>query len=497
MPGLLSRPDDPGLAEAPGQVNRAQELDAVDAAHVYAVVKASYDRLVQLGNVRSDPKALAAALADAAGQEVAARLHENVLLGQKYETLVQAHAVLRRQPNKLKLQLNQAELDKVAKQLREGTWQLYQYLQDRPDPMDIVALAALEQVTLRSRFQACLTELQASQGRLAPPTLMALVRMTSAPLLPVPSLTEAQAFARQATAAASPPAVPRLNLASTAEGAAAPSSGPMSEEYRAEGAGGRDRQGPGHAPAQPAGGQGVEVQPGTSSGGAGPGMEQGQVDTMVEREREANAAIKQLRMEWRDEHTRHEQQMAEASKALAGLAVEYRRRQARLASDADYCERQARAAEEAAAREEALRLAQLHTRASALKKQIEQERRVHEAATAFLKKQTNELTEQGLQWASKLENDLADKDRELDNIRHNHQQAQALLRDAEDRQGRELALKQHRDTSAKLQADLEQSSQAKHARQAAAATLIQAAWRGHALRSRLKNAKSGKPKKKK
>ena len=33
------------------------------------------------------------------------------------------------------------------------------------------------------------------------------------------------------------------------------------------------------------------------------------------------------------------------------------------------------------------------------------------------------------------------------------------LQDAEDRQGRELALKQHRDTSAKLQADLEQSSQ--------------------------------------
>lgn len=75
-------------------------------------------------------------------------------------------------------------------------------------------------------------------------------------------------------------------------------------------------------------------------------------------------------------------QMAEASKALAGLAVEYRRRQARLASDADYCERQARAAEEAAAREEALRLAQLHTRASALKKQIEQERRVHEVRRA-------------------------------------------------------------------------------------------------------------------
>ena len=71
-------------------------------------------------------------------------------------------------------------------------------------------------------------------------------------------------------------------------------------------------------------------------------------------------------------------QMAEASKALAGLAIEYRRRQARLASDADYCERQARAAEEAASREEALRLASLHASATALKKQIDQERHVHE-----------------------------------------------------------------------------------------------------------------------
>ena len=76
-------------------------------------------------------------------------------------------------------------------------------------------------------------------------------------------------------------------------------------------------------------------------------------------------------------------QMAEASRALAGLAVEYRDRQARLVSDADYCERQARAAEEAASREEAHRLAHLQTRAAALKKQIDQERRVHEVQPAL------------------------------------------------------------------------------------------------------------------
>ena len=75
-------------------------------------------------------------------------------------------------------------------------------------------------------------------------------------------------------------------------------------------------------------------------------------------------------------------QMAEASRALAGLAMEYRQRQARLVSGADYCERQARAAEEAASREEAHRLAHLQTRATAFKKQIDQERHVHEVQPA-------------------------------------------------------------------------------------------------------------------
>lgn len=51
-----------------------------------------------------------------------------------------------------------------------------------------------------------------------------------------------------------------------------------------------------------------------------------------------------------------------------------------------------------------------------------------QAAGVFLKQQTNELTEQGLQWASKLETDLAEKERELESIRHNHQQAQTLLK---------------------------------------------------------------------
>lgn len=51
-----------------------------------------------------------------------------------------------------------------------------------------------------------------------------------------------------------------------------------------------------------------------------------------------------------------------------------------------------------------------------------------QAAGVFLKQQTNELTEQGLQWASKLETDLAEKERELETIRHNHQQAQTLLK---------------------------------------------------------------------
>ena len=39
-------------------------------------------------------------------------------------------------------------------------------------------------------------------------------------------------------------------------------------------------------------------------------MEQGQVEMMVEGEREANAAIKQLKTEWRDERLQHDQQVS-------------------------------------------------------------------------------------------------------------------------------------------------------------------------------------------
>ena len=95
--------------------------------------------------------------------------------------------------------------------------------------MDIVALAAVEQVTLRTRFQACLAELHACDGRFAPPTLTALMRTPSLPaslsIQPQPSFLNDPAHSAQPSSAVSPPSnsqamnassptsfVPRLHL---------------------------------------------------------------------------------------------------------------------------------------------------------------------------------------------------------------------------------------------------------------------------------------------
>lgn len=181
-------------------------------------------------------------------------------------------------------------------------------MQDRPDPMDIVALAAVELVTLRTRFQACLVELHASNGCRAPPTLTSLIRAASrSASMFIPP--EPQSSSQQSHLGTTSSQVPRLNL----DGAAASPLGPTASGVTADAAvaardlasplagGTMDAHGAGHGISNRAEGGG-------GGGKSGLGMEQGQVEMMVEREREANAAIKQLKTEWRDERIQHDQQ---------------------------------------------------------------------------------------------------------------------------------------------------------------------------------------------
>lgn len=185
-------------------------------------------------------------------------------------------------------------------------------MQDRPDPMDIVALAAVELVTLRTRFQACLAELHASNGCRAPPTLTGLIRAASRTAsLAIPPEPESSSL--QPNMGPSSPHVPRLNLDGPGASPLGPSaSGVLADAAAAEsGAGsGMGAHGTGH-------GNSNRAEGGAGGGKSGVGVEQGQVEMMVEREREANAAIKQLKTEWRDERIQHDQQASIARTSSA------------------------------------------------------------------------------------------------------------------------------------------------------------------------------------
>ena len=190
--------------------------------------------------------------------------------------------------------------------------------------MDIVALAAVELVTLRTRFQACLAELHASNGCRAPPTLTGLIRAASrsASLLIPP---EPQSSSQQPHVGTPSSQVPRLNL----DGAAAPLLGPTASGVTADaaaaasGAQGRTASMAGSVMGAHGAGHGFSTRAGGGVGDSksGLGMEQGQVEMMVEREREANSAIKQLKIEWRDERVQHDQQACIAWMSTAQLSL--------------------------------------------------------------------------------------------------------------------------------------------------------------------------------
>lgn len=177
--------------------------------------------------------------------------------------------------------------------------------------MDIVALAAIELVTLRTRFQACLAELHASNGCRAPPTLTSLIRAASrSASLFIPP--EPQSSSQQPHMSTPSSHMPRLNLAGSGGPPLGPTASGVTADAAAAALGVRDPTGPVAGSVMGAHGAGHSSSNRAESGGGGGrsglGMEQGQVEMMVEREREANAAIKQLKTEWRDERIQHDQQ---------------------------------------------------------------------------------------------------------------------------------------------------------------------------------------------
>uniref|UniRef100_A0A6S8JR28 Dynein regulatory complex protein 9 n=1 Tax=Dunaliella tertiolecta TaxID=3047 RepID=A0A6S8JR28_DUNTE len=139
------------------------ELSPVEAAHVYAVLKRTLDKLALVGIITVDPKVQAQELTQSVGEEITRMIAQQKHLEQRFEELVSAQHHLRHLPNKSKLRENQAELQHVAESLRQSTKQLCRNLKDNPNVQENMAKVATERQSLAMLMSSTLTELDVYQ----------------------------------------------------------------------------------------------------------------------------------------------------------------------------------------------------------------------------------------------------------------------------------------------------------------------------------------------
>eukprot|EP00197_Chlamydomonas_leiostraca_P007849 CAMPEP_0202859022 /NCGR_PEP_ID=MMETSP1391-20130828/1320_1 /ASSEMBLY_ACC=CAM_ASM_000867 /TAXON_ID=1034604 /ORGANISM="Chlamydomonas leiostraca, Strain SAG 11-49" /LENGTH=393 /DNA_ID=CAMNT_0049538019 /DNA_START=96 /DNA_END=1274 /DNA_ORIENTATION=+ len=139
---------------------QAAELQHAEAAHVYAVLKHTLEKLGLVGVITVDPKVQAQELTQSVGEEITRMIAQQKRLEQRFEELVSAQHALRDLPNKSKLRENQAELQQVAEALRQSTKQLCRNLKDNPNVAENMAKVASERQALALLLSNTLSELE-------------------------------------------------------------------------------------------------------------------------------------------------------------------------------------------------------------------------------------------------------------------------------------------------------------------------------------------------
>ncbi|KAL3157596.1 hypothetical protein ABBQ32_012046 [Trebouxia sp. C0010 RCD-2024] len=233
------------------------------------------------------------------------------------------------------------------------------------------------------------------------------------------------------------------------------------------------------------------------------GVEKHDLETQatIERERITTAAVKQLKAEIKEEKSRHEEEMRRASQALAELNQQQKAVALGGSSKARYRQAQVGAANECARRLENSMLSELQDQIAALQEQLEIDQQVHEASSGHSLKVQGWLREEALEWGSKVDADLAAKEKDTQTVKQERQRDLMALKDMKEKHEKETALKAERDVLAKDAVDKEAANLVLKEKQAHAALKIQAAWRGflarHAGKGKGKGKVAKKPSKKK
>mmetsp|Transcript_39712 Transcript_39712/g.88232 ORF Transcript_39712/g.88232 Transcript_39712/m.88232 type:complete len:409 (+) Transcript_39712:167-1393(+) len=230
-----------------------------------------------------------------------------------------------------------------------------------------------------------------------------------------------------------------------------------------------------------------------------------QMKETIEHERTTTSTVKTLRNDLRDEKVDHEEKMRDKKRLVSGLKDQLRDLKMSTAVETRFTARDSTAKNEHLRRLEQTQLEDMRKELTLVRQQIEIEANVHAATAEFLRRMATKLQEESINWGARHDEDLYNRDRDLEMLKQNHARDSGRLKDMEEKYRTELMLKQEREMKEAEEREKHEMEALRLERMIKSAVVIQAWWRGYTVRKSLKGGKgkgkgkSGKasPKKKK
>ncbi|KAG1679939.1 hypothetical protein FOA52_007003 [Chlamydomonas sp. UWO 241] len=211
----------------------------------------------------------------------------------------------------------------------------------------------------------------------------------------------------------------------------------------------------------------------------------------IEHERTTTSTVKQLRNDLKDEKIDHEEKTKEQKKLVFGLKEGLAEMKMGTAVEIRYLDKDSSAKNEHLRRLEQTQLEDMRRELVLVRQQTEIEANVHSATADFLRHMSAKMQEARVNWSARHDEDLANRDTDVEQLRANHARDTCVLRDMEEKHAAELRLKNEREmrnADDRDRSDLEVQRIAAYTK---AAIIVQAYWRGYTQR---KGAKGGKGK---
>lgn len=218
----------------------------------------------------------------------------------------------------------------------------------------------------------------------------------------------------------------------------------------------------------------------------------------IQREKETTAAVRNYRQVLQQEKEEHEEEMRKKKENMTVLKERLKEVKTQTGIESRYREKQFNASHLTAQRLDGVILDDLETEIEILMQKIDIEKAVNHATESFLASTAVQLTEDAKNWGEKHEQDTEKKDKELEQLKAQHQRDLMRLKEAEDVYNAEVALKDEREVKEQQKVAMAEAQALEEIRRKHAASKIQAVWRGYKVRNAGKGGgKKGKGKGKK